>query len=128
MKLQLAMLFAKDIVRLTAFYRDGLGLRVVEAESSEDWVVFDAGGVQFALHAIPQAIARSIHISEPPHERSETPIKLVFQTDDLDGVCARLERIGVKLHPPRRSGSRDGVDPEGNVFQLTLFANDVAFQ
>jgi predicted enzyme related to lactoylglutathione lyase len=119
MKLQLAMVFAKDMTRMTAFYRDGLGLTVVPEKSSEGWVVFDAGGAQFALHAIPPAIAKDIAIAQPPEARSNTPIKLVFQTPELEVVCQRLANLGAKVFPPRTSGSRDALDPEGNVFQLT---------
>jgi catechol 2,3-dioxygenase-like lactoylglutathione lyase family enzyme len=119
MRLQLAMLFAKDVDRMTAFYRDGLGLAVVPEKSSEGWVVFDAGGALFALHAIPPAIARSIEITDPPQERSDTAIKLVFQADDVEAVCVRLATLGGKPLPPRASGSRDVLDPEGNVLNLT---------
>jgi hypothetical protein len=97
MKLQLATLFAKDMNRMTVFYRDGLGLTIVPEKSSEGCVVFDAGGTFFALHAIPPAIARQIHIAEPPDERSETPIKLVFQTAEMDAVCTRLG-AGIPRH------------------------------
>ena len=118
MKLQLAMVFAKDMDRMTIFYRDGLGLTIVSEKSSEGWVVFDADGVLFALHAIPSAIAHDIKITDPPQARSDTPIKLVFQTAEMDAICARLEERGGRLLPQRGSGSRDALDPEGNVFQL----------
>jgi predicted enzyme related to lactoylglutathione lyase len=118
MKLRTAMIFAKDINRMLAFYRDGLGLTIVPEQSGEGWVVFDAGGARLALHAIPPAIARDIDITEPPRERSETPIKLVFHTADMEAVSTRLASLGAKLFPPRVSGSRDVVDPEGNIFQL----------
>jgi catechol 2,3-dioxygenase-like lactoylglutathione lyase family enzyme len=120
MKLRMAMIFAKDVERMTAFYRDGLGLSVVPEESSEGWVVFDAGGALLALHAIPPAIAQGIDISDPPQERSDTPIKLVFQTPELEKVCARLEKMGAKLLPPRVSNARDALDPEGNILQLKM--------
>jgi catechol 2,3-dioxygenase-like lactoylglutathione lyase family enzyme len=71
MKLQTAMIFAKDINRMRAFYRDGLGLTPVPDESG-----------------------------------------------DLEPVALRLAGLGAKLFPPRASGSRDVVDPEGNIFQL----------
>jgi catechol 2,3-dioxygenase-like lactoylglutathione lyase family enzyme len=119
MKLQLAMLFAKDMERMTAFYRDGLGLAVVPERSEEGWVVFDADGTLFALHAIPAVIASGIQIPDPPDERSQTPLKLVFETADFEGVCSRLQARGAKLREPRSSGSRDVIDPEGNVLSLT---------
>lgn len=119
MKLQLAMLFAKDMERMTAFYRDGLGLAVVPERSSAGWTVFDAGGALFALHEIPESIARGIQIADPPEERSETALKLVFETTEMEVVCARLVSFGGRLRPARSSGSRDVVDPEGNIVQLT---------
>ena len=118
MKLEMAMLFAKDIERMTAFYRDGLGLTVVPEKSSEGWVVFDAGGAWFALHAIPPAIASGIVITDPPKERSNTPIKLVFGATNLEGACTRLTNLGAHVLPARASGSRDAVDPEGNILNI----------
>ena len=121
MKLQLAMIYAKDVERMTAFYRDGLGLALMPERSSEGWVLFDAGGALLALHAIPPAIARDIEITDPPQPRSDTPIKLTFETPELEGVCARLERLGARLLPPRGSGSQDVLDPEGNILQLKAY-------
>ena len=118
MKLQLAMIFAKDMDRMTRFYRDGLDLALVPEKSSEGWAVFDAGGALLALHAIPAAIARDIEITDPPHARSETPIKLVFQTEHLEAACARLAALGGQVLPARAFGSRDMLDPEGNVVQI----------
>lgn len=117
--LNMAMLFAKDTERLKAFYRDGLGLAVVEGESSEGWVVFDAGAARFALHAIPPHIARDIAITTPPQPREDTPIKLIFATANLAAACAQVTRAGATLLPARNPRSRDALDPEGNVFQLT---------
>ena len=118
MKLDLAMVFAKDMPRMTEFYRDGLGLPILPALSSEGWVVFDAGGARFALHVIPPDIARDIEIADPPVARSETPIKLVFTTPDLDAACARVVALGGQLLPDRGWRGRDLLDPEGNVLQL----------
>lgn len=103
MKLAHVILFAKDMAKLTAFYRDTLGLTVVE--ESPTWVVLDAGGTQLALHAIPAEIAARIAISDPPKRRGDTPLKLGFVADP-----ATVERLGM---------SGDCVDPEGNVFRIT---------
>lgn len=116
--LQLAMIFVKDMGRMTAFYRDTLGLSVVPGRSVPGWTVLDAGGIHLALHQIPDAIAQGIEIGDPPEARENTPIKLVFQTSDMEGVCARLRAAGARVFEPRGSGSRDALDPEGNVFQI----------
>ena len=94
MKFARAIVFVKDLERMTAFYRDTLGLAVMREEPG--WVELD--GV--ALHAIPPAIAARITIDDPPRAREDTPIKLEFHTDE-PGVA------------------RDGVDPEGNVYRIS---------
>lgn len=118
MNLCLAMLFVKNLERTTAFYRDGVGLPVVPEESSPGFVVFEGGGCRFALHAIPEEIARGFEIADPPEARSETPIKLVFETPDLEADVARLLAAGATPLDRRWPGLQDLLDPEGNVFQV----------
>ena len=118
MELRSAMIFVKDIDRMTAFYRDGLGLRVLPETAREGWVELSAGSSSLALHAIPPEIAERIEITDPPRQRADTPIKLVFETPDLDGARAHLMLHGAVMHEPRSSGSCDGLDPEGNVFNV----------
>ena len=111
------MIFAKDMDRMTAFYRDAVGLRLIPEARQEGWVEFDAGGCRLALHAIPADIAKDIQITTPPRPRSNTPIKLVFETPDLEAARAHLVSQGAVMHEPRK-GACDGLDPEGNVFQI----------
>lgn len=107
MTLHRAIVFAVDLDKMTAFYRDALGLAEVRREPG--WVELD--GV--ALHAIPPAIAA--RVSTAPRE--DTAIKLVFACDDLAAARAALERAGATMREPRAWGC-DGIDPEGNVFQI----------
>ncbi|NDJ11150.1 MAG: glyoxalase/bleomycin resistance/dioxygenase family protein, partial [Acidobacteriia bacterium] len=53
----------------------------------------------------------------PPRIREETPIKLIFTVTDLAGEVSRLQAAGVQLEL-KPWGAADGIDPEGNVFQL----------
>ena len=53
-----AMLFVKDLNRMTAFYRDVLGLQPIEETRLADWVEFEGDGGRFSLHAIPSDIAQ----------------------------------------------------------------------
>ena len=120
MRLGRAILFVKDLAAMEAFYGHALGLTVVERELG--WVAFDAGGTELALHAIPDEIARQITISSPPEPRGETPLKLAFVVPEVASTFERLVRQGVSMSEPRTSGARtycDGLDPEGNVFQIT---------
>jgi len=112
MRLARAVVFVKDVARMTAFYRDGLGLAVLFNEG--DWVELD--GV--ALHTIPDAIAAGIVIDDPPQPREETAIKLAFAAEDLAAARAHLIAAGAQMGEIKAWGACDGVDPEGNVFQI----------
>jgi catechol 2,3-dioxygenase-like lactoylglutathione lyase family enzyme len=122
MKLRRVMIFAKDMARMTAFYRDGLGLRLIPESRQEDWVELEAGGCSLALHAIPIGISKDIVIASPPEARDDTPMKLVFETPDLEAARSHLLSQGAVMHEPRSSGACDGLDPEGNVFQIVKVA------
>ena len=112
MKLRAAMIFAKDLDRMTRFYRDGLGL--ASAREEDGWVELD--GV--ALHAVPPTIAAGIAITEPPVARESTPIKLVFEVAELATARTHLASHGAVMFEPRPWGTCDGLDPEGNVLQI----------
>jgi catechol 2,3-dioxygenase-like lactoylglutathione lyase family enzyme len=122
MKLRNAMIFVVDLPRMLAFYRDGLGLvpRLDPAMelATVRWVELSAGPCALALHAIPAEIARGIAISSPPQAREDTPLKLIFEADDLEKARAHLVSCGATMGEPSPWGSCDGVDPEGNVFQI----------
>ena len=122
-RLHLALLFAKDMKKMADFYHDALGLPYLSAPTDPGWIEFDAGGTRLALHAIPPRISRQINITTPPRAREETPIKLVFEVDDVDGMRRHLNARGATMFEARvlgggRGQSCDGLDPEGNVFQL----------
>ena len=118
MRLGRAILFAKDFQRMLTFYRDSLGLTPVGEPALLGWVELDAGGARLALHAIPNDIAQRITLERPARPRQETPIKLVFVVSDVDAERARLISLGVRMLDVQPWGGCDGVDPEGNVFQL----------
>lgn len=117
-RLATAVLFVKDIQRLAEFYHEGLGLPLIAAPMAPGWLELDAGGVRLALHALPPRVARTIEITNPPRAREETPIKLLFEVDDLDEARRRLVQHGATMFELRNSGVCDGLDPEGNVFSL----------
>lgn len=105
------------------FYHDALGLPLLSDPADAGWAELDAGGSVLALHAIPPRIARDISITSPPRAREETPYKLVFAVDDLAALRRHLSTRGGTMFEPKASGSGslsscDGLDPEGNVFQI----------
>ena len=111
-----AIVFVEDPSRMLTFYRDLLGLPVITAEPG--WIRLDAGGVVLALHAIKAGPT----LPEPPPERLDSYIKLCFHVDDIDGTRAALVAAGIGMREIHRHGGAafcDGLDPEGNIFQIT---------
>ena len=86
------------------------------------WALFDTEGTRVALHAIPAEHAGDIEISCPPQARESNPVKLIFAVDDVRSERARLEAMGVTMLPrpwQKPDEACDGVDPEGNIFQIS---------
>lgn len=117
-----AVLYAKDVARVRAFYEHALGLEVVDVGA--DHVVLEAAAFQLVIIEIPRALAASVAIDDPPRRRTETPIKLVFPVGRIAETRDAALRSGGELNPPERewdfNGCRvcDGRDPEGNVVQV----------
>ncbi len=111
------MLFVKDLPRLTAFYREVLGLQPIEATRLPDWVEFGGHGARFSLHAIPSSIAAGITIDSPPRAREQGGTKLTFAVRDVEATLASIQAMGLPLLR-RPWGAVEAVDPEGNVFAL----------
>ena len=112
-------MFANDMAKMTAFYRDVVGLTYEENPHRDDeFVTFNDGGNTFALHAaLPHQRAP---VANPPVVRWNAATKVVFRVDDLEKHYDDLVARGLSS----TWGSVDDhlvdfVDPEGNVFQLT---------
>lgn len=121
------MLFVKDLERMKRFYGEMLGVQPTSQD--QEWADFDLGGVRFALHAIPAAIAETIEIASPPEPRADGAVKLIFAVKDVEAERDRLESLGSRAF--RRSWQLpgracDAVDPEGNVFQLCSSGADAS--
>ena len=91
-----ALVFAKDLAGMRAFYVEGLELVDDPAASSDGYRVLTGPGTRFALHAIPPDVAASITIADPPVGRSSTPIKLIFGVPDV----ARTPRAARRTRGP----------------------------
>lgn len=115
MRLAQVILFARDVGRLRDFYVRALGLTVLE--DADGWIRLDAGGVTLALHALPQ---------EPPVvtvvPREDSYWKPCFHADDVEAARTRLVAAGATMRDLHRWGDVvfcDGLDPDGNIFQIT---------
>lgn len=122
-----SIVFVKDMEKMTAFYRDVLSLAPQPGEyPTQEWLAFDAGPVQLALHRIPEPWNSQITIDEPPSPRAGAATKLVFLVENLEEARDELLARGVRLsdnpnlNAPGEFVRCDFLDPEGNVFQLTV--------
>jgi predicted enzyme related to lactoylglutathione lyase len=121
MHLSGAILFVKDFQRMRDFYAGMLQTRPLNEEGTGSYALFDLNGGRFVLHAIPDEYACDIKIASPPEARERNPVKVVFAVEDVSSERSRLAAIGVTmLQRPWQNPTEscDGVDPEGNVFQI----------
>jgi predicted enzyme related to lactoylglutathione lyase len=116
-------LFAKETAKLARFYADVVGLeRSVSPEDSDDFVTLAGGGAQLCIHGIPPRIAKTIAIDDPPKPREQTALKIAFYAEDVDRARAEVVARGARMGQVTRFEALalcDGVDPEGNVFQIS---------
>jgi predicted enzyme related to lactoylglutathione lyase len=117
-----AVLYAKDIKRVSTFYAEVAELTIVHSEA--DHVILESASFQLTVVAIPNKFAASIEIASPPIRRENTAIKLVFFISNIASTRAIAARLGGELNPVDREWEFldcrvcDGHDPEGNVIQL----------
>jgi catechol 2,3-dioxygenase-like lactoylglutathione lyase family enzyme len=118
-----AVIYVKDLDRMRAFYQGVCGLSVLQ--STGDFIVLEGSGSTLTLVTMPAQIADSFEITNPPERREDTPIKLIFAVDSIEhGRSAALD-LGGAIGPIdnewefRGRTVCDGMDPEGNVIQLS---------
>lgn len=115
-----ALIYAKDLARLSDFYQSVLVMRLLVADGEHH--VIESADFQLMIHAIPPHIASTFEIATPPDLREEQAIKLFFTVADLSAAegTARLLGGGVFEKSIQGPGfvARNGHDPEGNIFQL----------
>ncbi|MET3493965.1 putative enzyme related to lactoylglutathione lyase [Variovorax boronicumulans] len=113
------ILYVRDVALLKNFYQEHFGLSVITEEIENEWVVFDAGGVELALHLVGEAFR-----AKPAGNHSGTNAKFVFTiSSDLAQHRDKLAGAGVAVQSLKRYDGfdyamYDGVDPEGNIFQV----------
>lgn len=118
-----AVLFAKNLEKVATFYAAVTGLEQLD-RVEEGFYLLGQRQFRFYIVLIPGSLANGITLDKPPKVREETPIKLVFSIDDIERARRVAPNHGGIVDPPEREwefgGARrcDGIDPEGNVFQL----------
>jgi catechol-2,3-dioxygenase len=117
-----AVLFAKDVARLAAFYAQVLAVVPKHAEAEK--VVIEAEDFLLVIHAIPPAVAARVEIASPPALRENMPVKLFLPVRSLAQARLSAQSQGGGMKPAEAEWSAadfracDGFDPEGNVVQF----------
>lgn len=115
-----AVIYAKDLARLTAFYQTVLDMTLRHSEA--DHAVIESPDLQLVIHAIPPQIADTITIESPPVPRDEQAIKLFFTVEHLAQARSRAHALGGEVGDAGWAGpgfvAHNAHDPEGNIFQL----------
>lgn len=125
-----AVAYVVGLARCTAFYAEVLGL--VVRESGDGFCVLQAAGGTLTLVQVPAEIAAEIAIEDPVERREQTPIKLVFPVVDIAHARSLAPRCGGLIDPVEAQWSWhgtercDGIDPEGNVIQVSAPAAGTA--
>lgn len=106
MKAARIILFTNQMDKMTAFYRDVLGLKLVTNDPG--WRELDAGGITIGLH------------SGPPSPGTKGP-KIAFVAKDVSAVRERLVKRGAKFGKVLVGEYHlcNGKDPDGNPIQLS---------
>lgn len=110
--------FVRDIGRSTEFYRDLLGLKVLEDFGT--FVLFDSG---FAIHegrSIRQAIWREDFPAEEPYGRRN--LLLYFEHEDIDAAFESISPHVELIHPLERQAWGQRVfrfyDPDRHAVEI----------
>nr|WP_241021365.1 VOC family protein [Burkholderia sp. Ac-20344] len=116
------ILYVQDVALLKAFYQQYFDLPVIE-DIENEWVVLGAGAIALALHLAGPAFRHAV----PAHSEARADashVKFVFSIGQ--GIGAHRDRLagdGVTVRNLKRYDGfactmYDGIDPEGNVFQV----------
>ena len=115
-----ALIYAKDLERLSHFYQTLLSMQLLSADSEHH--VIESADIQLVIHAIPPHIAATIAIATPPEPREEQAIKLFFTVPSLSRAETVAASLGGKLFGQEYAGPgfkvRNAYDPEGNILQV----------
>lgn len=111
MRIRSVMLFVKDLEKVARFYEEKLELIRV-GEPIDGFLELEAGNVRIALHEAKWSNG----------DNSDSPVKIVFECDDVRATVSRLEKKGVefgKVFDWNGFSFADTKDPENNPLQIS---------
>jgi predicted enzyme related to lactoylglutathione lyase len=118
-----AVLFAKDLQRVAAFYSGALGMTCTFNDAYHS--LLSCRGFELIVHQIPKHIADEIVIEQPPERRVWGAIRLDYPVQNLaeSRKLAQSAGGGIDEVPPewadRNTNFFLGYDPEGNQFGVS---------
>ncbi len=115
-----ALLYAKDVERLAAFYETLLPMARIHAAA--DLIVLESPDFQLVVHAMPPDLAAQVVVMSPPVRREQSALRLFFTVSSLHEARSVAAGLGGEVFPGLWYGPgfrvSNACDPEGNVFQL----------
>ncbi|HCN47747.1 MAG TPA: hypothetical protein DIT10_01380 [Chryseobacterium sp.] len=117
-QLDTIIFYVKDIQLIRNFYVENFNLKVTEEDHI--WILMNAGAVNIGLHKIGDQYLDKIAAGY----QFDNNTKLVFEVDtDIETARNELLSNGIRMREIKTFENYnfwlcDGVDPEGNVFQL----------
>ena len=117
-----AVIYAKNYRTLASFYEHVAAL--TQREVDEQYVLLEAPSFQLIILQMPEIIAANITVENPPRKRENTPIKLLLNVRNIQNARQAAKGFGGELNGAEKEWKFrdvrrcDGIDPEGNVFQL----------
>ena len=105
------------------FYRTCFKMDV--ADDAADYCVLESESLTLSLVVVPERVAATIAVSVPPARRDRVPVKLAFPVESIEALRPLVAELGGLVDPAstrwefRGSILCDGIDPEGNVIQLS---------
>lgn len=118
-KLSSIILYVRDVALLRTFYTRHFGMTVQE-EIGDTWALLSTGSMSIGLHQMGGQYLEKTAYSAGEQSNA----KLVLDTDsDINVVVKQLTENGVPMREIKTFDGYDywlcdGVDPEGNVFQI----------
>jgi lactoylglutathione lyase len=120
-KISAVVIIVKDFARCETFYRDTLGLEVVDRNPG--FVAFKMADQDFALSELSDAAQWISEEAIEPSKVGACRMVLCADIDNVDAAYADLKAKGVNcIKPPEDQpyGLRTAyfADPEGNIWQI----------
>ena len=118
-----AVLFVKELDKVTAFYVGALGM--ASSSGDKDHTVLQCDGFELVVHRIPTPIAETIVITQPPVRRVWGAIRLDLPVPSVSDARRLARSLGGDIDdaPPQWAGPKAnfflGYDPEGNQFGVS---------